>query len=150
MLTFLINVIRSLRTNENAPENPWGAGTLEWATPSPPPDYNFAHPPVVTDRFPLWVNENAGPHSDDALQVLSPEEFPQDPTRRETPGTRLMDGSLERKAIVASPSIWPLLTAVSVATLVIGSMFALWIVPVAVPFVFGSIVGWLWPKKGEW
>jgi cytochrome c oxidase subunit 1 len=30
-----------------APANPWHANTLEWATSSPPPYYNFEHLPVV-------------------------------------------------------------------------------------------------------
>ena len=39
---------------EKAPNDAWGAGTLEWSIPSPPPDYNFAQLPVVTSRYPLW------------------------------------------------------------------------------------------------
>ena len=34
--------------------NPWGAPTLEWSIPSPPPDYNFAVIPTVTARYPMW------------------------------------------------------------------------------------------------
>ena len=33
--------------------NPWGAGTLEWAMPTPPAAYNFASIPIVGDREPL-------------------------------------------------------------------------------------------------
>jgi len=29
--------------------DPWGGRTLEWATSSPPPDYNFAFTPVIHD-----------------------------------------------------------------------------------------------------
>jgi cytochrome c oxidase subunit 1 len=38
----------SLRRGELAPPNPWGATGLEWQTPSPPPEHNFAETPVVT------------------------------------------------------------------------------------------------------
>src|SRR5207237_8284588 len=34
MLLFVINVVRALWKGERAPDNPWGAPTLEWATPS--------------------------------------------------------------------------------------------------------------------
>jgi cytochrome c oxidase subunit 1 len=34
--------------------DPWDAWTLEWATSSPPPEYNFASEPVVASRRPLW------------------------------------------------------------------------------------------------
>lgn len=35
--------------------DPWNARTLEWATPSPPPVYNFAILPVVDQIDPLWA-----------------------------------------------------------------------------------------------
>jgi cytochrome c oxidase subunit I len=38
----------SLRYAKSAGPNPWGATGLEWATPSPPPEFNFAETPVVT------------------------------------------------------------------------------------------------------
>jgi cytochrome c oxidase subunit 1 len=51
---FLVNVIRSLFRGAPAGDDPWDAWTLEWATTSPPPDYNFATPPAVRSRRPLW------------------------------------------------------------------------------------------------
>ena len=38
------------------PTIPWDAGTLEWATSSPPPNSNFLRPPTVAGREPLWDN----------------------------------------------------------------------------------------------
>ena len=37
----------SARAGESAGDNPWDAPTLEWATSSPPPAYNFVRIPVV-------------------------------------------------------------------------------------------------------
>jgi cytochrome c oxidase subunit 1 len=54
VLIFVINVVRSLRSGEAAGNDPWDAWTLEWSTTSPPPEYNFATPPVVQSRRPLW------------------------------------------------------------------------------------------------
>ncbi len=51
---FVINVLRSIRSGEVAGNDPWDAWTLEWSTSSPPPEYNFATPPVVRSRRPLW------------------------------------------------------------------------------------------------
>lgn len=34
--------------------DPWNGRTLEWSVSSPPPLYNFAKIPTVTDRDPLW------------------------------------------------------------------------------------------------
>jgi cytochrome c oxidase subunit 1 len=51
---FLFNLVYSARRGQLAGPDPWDAWTLEWLTPSPPPDYNFASEPVVTSRRPLW------------------------------------------------------------------------------------------------
>jgi cytochrome c oxidase subunit 1 len=48
------NLFRSLRVGTRAGSNPWGAPSLEWSIPSPPPAYNFARIPRVTSRYPLW------------------------------------------------------------------------------------------------
>jgi cytochrome c oxidase subunit I+III len=56
ILVFLWNVWQSRRFGEVAGPDPWGAGTLEWATSSPPPIYNFLDPPTVAGREPLWEN----------------------------------------------------------------------------------------------
>jgi cytochrome c oxidase subunit 1 len=53
-LIFVWNFVRSLRAGARAGNDPWGGPTLEWAIPSPPPEYNFARIPTVTSRYPLW------------------------------------------------------------------------------------------------
>src|SRR6266566_3822965 len=54
ILCLAINILRSPRKGEVAGDDPWDAWTLEWATTSPPPEYNFASAPVVRSRRPLW------------------------------------------------------------------------------------------------
>jgi cytochrome c oxidase subunit 1 len=51
---FVWNVIYSLKQGEKAGDDPWDAWTLEWATTSPPPEYNFEKDPVVRSSRPLW------------------------------------------------------------------------------------------------
>ena len=53
-LLFVINIFISLKNGKVAGDDPWDAWTLEWATTSPPPSYNFETIPSVRSRRPLW------------------------------------------------------------------------------------------------
>ncbi|HEX6469398.1 MAG TPA: cbb3-type cytochrome c oxidase subunit I [Streptosporangiaceae bacterium] len=55
MLVFLVNLVTTLRRPASAPDDPWQAFTLEWATSSPPPPLNFEGVtlPPITSYTPL-------------------------------------------------------------------------------------------------
>jgi cytochrome c oxidase subunit I len=53
VLLFLINVIWSNRNGEIAGDDPWEGNSLEWATTSPPPPYNFDRLALVRTFMPM-------------------------------------------------------------------------------------------------
>jgi cytochrome c oxidase subunit 1 len=61
MAVFLVNVVYSARRRVVAPPDPWGGHTLEWATTSPPPRFNYVSLPPITSYAPVWdLREAAG------------------------------------------------------------------------------------------
>jgi cytochrome o ubiquinol oxidase subunit I len=63
----------SIRTREQRRDrtgDPWDGRSLEWATPSPPPAFNFAVLPNVKDQEPYWdIKQQARA----AMQLVTPE-----------------------------------------------------------------------------
>ncbi|TGT44306.1 cytochrome c oxidase subunit I [bacterium M00.F.Ca.ET.141.01.1.1] len=134
-LLFFVDAIRSARSGSLAPANPWGARTLEWATSSPPPSYNFARLPVVDRHDPLSDDIEAVPVAS-GLRV----------DRRELLTSSVVHASPEAREASPGDSIWPLWAALATTLMLIWSIFSPWAV------VWGSIplgitlIGWFWPK----
>jgi hypothetical protein len=61
-LIFIYNMIHSARHGRPAGANPWGALTLEWALPSPPPVFNFPTVPRVVGG-PYRFGEEGAKHA---------------------------------------------------------------------------------------
>jgi cytochrome c oxidase subunit 1 len=59
MLPFLWNIFVTLRGGEPARDDPWEGNTLEWATSSPPPPYNFDHLPPIRSERPVFDQRHA-------------------------------------------------------------------------------------------
>src|SRR3954452_16976303 len=54
ILPFIWNVFISLRSGAIAGDDPWEGNTLEWATSSPPPPYNFDRLPEIRSERPVF------------------------------------------------------------------------------------------------
>ena len=63
ILTQLLQLAVSIKDRNKLRDetgDPWGGRTLEWATSSPPPFYNFAQVPQVNDRDAFWDMKEKG------------------------------------------------------------------------------------------
>ena len=136
VVLFVVNGLYSLYRGAIAPPNPWGASSLEWATSSPPPPYNFEHIPVVETRTPLWDAHGELP----VVTGLRVDE-------KEILLTTVVAAAPDLREPVPAASLWPLIAAIAVGVLFVSSIFSPWAV------VFGAIpaaiatAAWFWPKE---
>jgi cytochrome c oxidase subunit 1/cytochrome c oxidase subunit I+III len=148
VLLTLINFVVSHFRGARAPDNPWEADTLEWASSSPPPDYNFEAIPVVASRHPLWDQQplpvaDSGP--DDATKAFGAAGA-HDHT---TPITGGLRAAPERTMRIPEPTLLPVVFAAGLAVFVVGLLVQAVVVGVA-GLVVGAtgLVWWAW-RTGE-
>jgi len=137
LLIYLVNVVVSLRSGALAGNNPWGVATLDGATASPPPAYNFVPSPTVGSREPLWHSEISPP----PVVGLSA-------AKREVLVTRVLDAEPDHRYEMPGPSIWPLVSAIATSVMFVWSIFNPWgVVWGSIP-ITAALVLWFWPKRG--
>ena len=143
VLLFIWNAVTSLRSGERAGDNPWGGSTLEWATSSPPPVYNFRTIPTVHSTDPLWdddqpVTRDAAGHDLHGGLTLR--------HGRETVGSSILDAEPERVLAVPKESIWPLVVAIGLL-LGFASLFAevWWLLAAGLVISIAGGIAWTWP-----
>jgi cytochrome c oxidase subunit I len=144
VLLMVINLLWSLRRGAIAGPNPWDGPTLEWATPSPPPPYNFEVIPTVRSRYPLWEGRlhvtprsaiMEGPALDQAKVSL---------------GTSPLEARVTDVLRMPEDSLVPLLLALSLTLLSYGLLARLlWLTSLGAGLVLLCIIGWLWPAPVE-
>ena len=147
---FVVNFLKSRKGGAPAPNDAWGAGTLEWSIPSPPPDYNFAEIPVVTSRYPLWdvkhpeMTEGIAHSAPDAMAVTDAHATP---VHEET-GHRT---AAELGIPMPFPTVKPLLTALGLVIMFSGLLLmhldkfalAMTITLGGASLMVGSLYAWL-------
>ncbi|MEZ2299297.1 cytochrome c oxidase subunit I [Variovorax sp. RCC_210] len=142
VLVFIVNLWRSRRQGEPAGADPWGGGTLEWATASPPSAANFEAIPVVYGCNPVWeagLRPVGAPIAVGGLAVDA----------REQLVTSVLDAQPDHRSQFPQPSVWPFVSAVATTVLFVGSIFTPWAVVWGAVPVAVAMTLWFWPRRGE-
>jgi cytochrome c oxidase subunit 1 len=139
MFLFVFNIVRALWKGRSANDDPWGAPTLEWATSSPPPSFNFERIPVVSSREPLWSPPTSGVRYVTGLSTKL----------REGLVTTVLDALPDVRYVYPSPSAWPIVAAFTVGFWLVWSIFSnkgmlIGLIPPTIAFI-----AWYWPTKDE-
>lgn len=141
ILLTLINFFKSMRTGQLAGKNPWGADSLEWSLPSPPPPYGSVHIPTVRTRNPLWdeYDEEADPENERILDQ-----------GRLTLASSPLDALPRAITSMPEDSVAPLLLALAMTGIFTALTFKLmWVVLGFLIACMAILAVWLWPKKNQ-
>ncbi len=108
LVLIVVNLVVSRFRGAAAGNNPFRGDTLEWATSSPPPPYNYAVIPTVSSPYPMWDEEdrerdNRRLERGEGLYELG----------HETPATSAEDARLDEILSMPSHSIWPPVSALT-------------------------------------
>jgi len=144
---FVWNVVRSWSSGERAGPDPWGGRSLEWATSSPPQNYNFLRIPIVTGLHPVRDGEVEEGHRPRPSWL---EELTESPAgRRENIVTSVLAAEPEGRVRLPTPSPWPFWTAMALSVAFLGAVWTPYLVPVGLLLAFVGLVGWHWPSEEE-
>jgi cytochrome c oxidase subunit I+III len=145
---FVLDLFRNFRAGEGGPDNPWGAGTLEWL---PNDVYSARSVPLVTSREPLWDNPDLPREVQEGRHFL-----PNAPTGgRETIVTSAIDAEPQYIIQMPGPGWSPFIAAVfTAAFFLLLTIKAVTIAVVCAVVAIGAMLTWTWgldpgPAKGK-
>jgi heme/copper-type cytochrome/quinol oxidase subunit 1 len=143
LLLLFVNVWKSLKSGARAGDNPWDAPTLEWATSSPPPPYNFAVLPTVASRHPLWEDRLG---DEPAISSLNKGLLLDQ--GKETIGTSALDAEPDMILEMPEDSYAPILLTVGLSVLFVGFLCKAWtVVGLAIVVTAAALLFWMWPRR---
>jgi cytochrome c oxidase subunit I+III len=148
MLVFTWALVKAhLPGSEVAPDDPWGGDTLEWATTSPAPNYNFAGTMRVASPEPLWDGRSI---VGDRVEPDPPEwqERLDNPTARlrEALTTTGLDAQPDHIIALPGHSLWPLWLTLAIVLGLVGVLVdSVALAIVGLVGIVATTAAWLWP-----
>ncbi|MBB4052993.1 cytochrome c oxidase subunit I+III [Devosia subaequoris] len=122
----LADMVLQFRFGARFRRDPWRAGTLEWATATPPPSYNFASIPHIETRADQLLPAHIGPTLAGGNGYLG---FARNGVQ-ETLAVDMMSGAAEQLIVLPRRSFLPLWTALATASFFLALLFKLyWLAP---------------------
>jgi cytochrome c oxidase subunit I+III len=137
----VIDVIANTALAVRGSRNPWKAGSLDWAMPTPAPAYNFASLPLVHGRDPLWADPQL------ALRIARGEGFlgSAESGRREVLTVETASGAPEALVVFPANSALPVTMSAATGLFFAGFLFKLyWLPPLSVLLVAALAWRWAW------
>jgi cytochrome c oxidase subunit 1/cytochrome c oxidase subunit I+III len=133
LIMIVANLAVSLRRGAVVGNDPWGGDTLEWATTSPPPPYNYAVIPRITSPYAMWDKEDR----EEDLRRLDRGDHVLD-TGRETPASTIQDAEWDEVLEMPSESWAPIALGAALLAVTVALLLGHWVlagVLCGLPFV---------------
>jgi cytochrome c oxidase subunit I+III len=122
----LADIVLQFRFGRWFRRDPWRAQTLEWATATPPPSYNFAAIPRIDERADGLEPAKIGPALAGGFGYLG---FARNGDQ-ETMGVDMLTGAPEHVIILPQRTFLPLWTALATSTFFLSLLFGVyWLAP---------------------
>ena len=126
---FFINMLYSLKWGKVASADPWDGRTLEWSIPSPPPEYNFAKLPEVTQLDDWWYKK----YTHDGKRLTPPQQPHVDPSTIHLP----------------NQSFWPIVLAFGITMIATGFVVSengVFVSLIGVALTISATYGWAYEE----
>ena len=137
----LIDVVLQLRSGRRFRRDPWQAGTLEWATPTPPPLYTFGALPHIGRRADRLRPAALGPRLAAGDGYLAGARH----GWQETLGVHMASGRVDQLVVLPRATWVPLWQALLVGALVLCLLFKAY--PLAALCALAAASGFVWGAR---
>jgi cytochrome c oxidase subunit I+III len=144
LLMVAANLAVSLRRGARVGNDPFDGATLEWATTSPPPAFNFTVIPAISSPYPMW---DVRDREEDRRRVARGELVLA--AGHQTPASTVVDGEIDEVLDMPSDSPWPITLASALALVFVFLLTGHW--TTAVVFAGAAalvLAAWHW-REGE-